>query len=63
MADNDTQFTDAGFQDLAEKFDIKIHFALVAYAQSNRKVEVSNRTIKEKIKKRLEKSKGNGPRS
>lgn len=46
---------------MAETFGIKLYFSWVAHLQSNRQVEVSNKTIKEGIKKRLGKRKGNWP--
>ncbi len=61
VADNGSQFIDKGFQEFITDLGIKMHFAPVAHPQSNGQVEVSNRTIKDGLKKRLGEAKGKWP--
>ncbi|WP_271039623.1 reverse transcriptase domain-containing protein [Agrobacterium sp. ST15.13.040] len=61
VADNGSQFIDKGFQEFISDLGIKMHFAPVAHPQSNGQVEVSNRTIKDGLKKRLGEAKGKWP--
>ncbi len=61
VADNDSQFTNKGFQEFITDLRIKMHFALVAHPQSNGQVKVSNRTIKDGLKKTLKEAKGKWP--
>ncbi len=61
VADNGSQFTDKGIQEFTAHLEIKLHFAPVAHPQSNGQVEVSNKMIKDGLKKRLKEAKGKWP--
>ncbi|XP_012833163.1 PREDICTED: uncharacterized protein LOC105954039 [Erythranthe guttata] len=58
VSDNGTQFNSAKISKWCEGMGIKQRFAAVAHPQANGQVEVTNRTLMEGIKKRLEKAKG-----
>src|SRR4051812_17875263 len=50
---NDTNLTEAEFQNLCEELGIKINYALVAHPQSNGQVEKANGLVCGELKKRL----------
>ena len=57
VLDNDTHFQDS-FKDFCSQYGIKNFYASVAYPQCNGQSEASNKTILDRIKKRLDKAKG-----
>ncbi|KAJ4818482.1 Pol-polyprotein [Rhynchospora pubera] len=61
ISDNGRQFTGAPFQDMCEGFGILSLFSSVSHPQTNGLAEVSNRTILEGLKKKVEGSKGAWP--
>ena len=58
ISDNGTQFESRLFMGFCSDLGIKNFFSLAAYLQSNGQVEVSNKVILDRVKKRLEKAKG-----
>ncbi|KAL0385975.1 UNVERIFIED_CONTAM: hypothetical protein Sradi_2991800 [Sesamum radiatum] len=57
--DNGTQFQGAKFRQWCEELKIKQYYTSVATPQSNGQTEVTNRTILQSLKTRLEEAKGN----
>ncbi|KAJ1685137.1 hypothetical protein LUZ63_016527 [Rhynchospora breviuscula] len=57
ISDNGTQFTGAPFQDFCKGLGIRSYTSSVSHPQSNSLAEVSNRTILEGLKKKIEGSK------
>ena len=58
ITDNGWQFTGARFIEFCEDLNIFHNFTSVAHPQANGEVEVTNRTLLQGIKARLEKAKG-----
>ncbi len=58
ISDNGTQFESRLFIGFCSDLGIKIFFSSLAYPQSNRQADVSNKVILDGIKKRLEDAKG-----
>ncbi|KAJ3705307.1 hypothetical protein LUZ61_009012 [Rhynchospora tenuis] len=61
ITDNGKQFTGAPFKDYCRGLGIEINFASVCHPQSNELAEVSNRTILEGLKKKIEGTKNTWP--
>ena len=57
ITDNGRQFTGAGFAEFCEDLNISHNFTSVAHPQANGEAEVTNRTLLQGIKVRLEKAK------
>ena len=58
ITDNGRQFAGAKFAEFCEDLNISHNFTSVAHPQANGEVEVTNRTLLQGIKARLEKAKG-----
>ena len=58
ISDNGTQFDSGPFKKYCSDFGIRNHFSSPAYPQGNGQAESSNKTILNRIKKRLEEAKG-----
>ena len=58
ISDNGTQFDNGLFKKYCSEFEIRNHFSSPAYPQGNGQAESSNKTILNRIKKRLEEAKG-----
>jgi hypothetical protein len=58
MSDNGTQFESGPFKTFCEQYGIRNHFSTPAYPQGNGQAKSSNKTLLDRIKKRLEKAKG-----
>ena len=54
VTDNGKQFDSGAFRYFCEVWHIRLHFTLVAHLQTNGLTEVTNRTILEGLKKRLD---------
>ena len=59
ISDNGLQFAENPFRDWCKEEGIEHRFTFVAHPQANEKIEVSNRTLVQGIKKWLVKAKGN----
>ena len=57
VSDNGTQFDSSRFKAFCAGYDIRNYYSTPAYPQSNGQAEISNKTILDGIKKRLEKAK------
>ena len=53
VTDNDTQFTDQGFQSFVAKLGTKQHFTSVEHPQTNGQAEAANRVILRGLKRKL----------
>ena len=58
ISDNGTQFIDKKVKNLLEQLKIEFYNSTPSYPQCNWKAKVTNKTIMNVIKKRLEKAKG-----
>jgi transposase InsO family protein len=61
ITDRGKQFHNDQFQEFCEQRGIQVHYASKAYPKANGQVEVTNRTIKKNLKKKLEAAKGDWP--
>lgn len=59
ITDNGKQFDNEKFKSFCADLSIKLRFTFVAYPQTNGLMEVTNRTIMQGLKKRLDDRKGN----
>ena len=50
VTDNDTQFTDQGFQSFVAKLGSKQHFTLIEHPQTNGQAEAANKAILQGLK-------------
>lgn len=57
ISDNGTQFTDKAFREWCKELQIQQKFTSVAHPQANEQTEVTNRTLVNGLKNRLEKAK------
>ncbi|XP_028115619.1 uncharacterized protein K02A2.6-like [Camellia sinensis] len=58
ISDDGTQFDEKCFREFCEELKIEFYNSTPAYPQSNGQAEASNKTILDRLKKRLEKAKG-----
>ena len=58
VSDNGKQFDNSAFRDFCSELGIRNHYSSLAHPQANGQVEVTNRTLLEIIKTRLEGAKG-----
>ncbi|XP_060668045.1 uncharacterized protein LOC132799647 [Ziziphus jujuba] len=58
ISDNGSQFISKGFRDLYKEWKIKLQYSSPRHPQGNGQTEVSNKSILNTLKKRLEDSKG-----
>ncbi len=58
ISDNGRQFDNARFREFCSEFGIDHRFTSVAHPQTNGETEVTNRTILQGLKARLDQSKG-----
>ena len=58
VSDNGKQFDNSAFRDFCSELGIRNHYSSLAHPQANGQVEVTNRTLLEIIKTRLEGVKG-----
>ena len=59
ITDNGKQFDNNKFKTFCSELGIKLRFTSVAHSQTNGQTEVTNRTILQGLKKRLDEMKGN----
>jgi len=59
ITDNGTQFESKEFVDFCNHYRIKKSFSSVVHSQTNGQVEAINKILKDIVKKRLERTKGN----
>lgn len=61
IIDNETQFASFKFKEFCRKWEIDLRFSSIYHPQTNGTIEVTNRTILQEVKKKLDKAKGNWP--
>ena len=61
VSNNETQFDNAKFRRLFDDHKVQKRFSMIARPQTNRQVEVVNKTLKQNSKTRLESNKGTWP--